>query len=118
MNRAGREERTDKAATTEMERLLEQLRSLLERQLELLHQGSLAAAVTLGEQADERVRVIVAARALQGPGAAGPWQRIESLYRELSLTLVAQREETSAVLHAVRRGKKILRTYGNHPSRT
>jgi hypothetical protein len=112
MNGTGRNERADHAVATEMERL----RGLLEQQLELLRQGSLAAAVSLGERADECVRVIVEARALHGPGSTGPWRRIESLYRELCLTLTAQREETSAVLNAVRRGKRILKTYGNHPS--
>jgi hypothetical protein len=41
---------------------------------------------------------------------------MQKLYAELRLALMAQREETRAALHAVRRGKRMLKTYGNHIS--
>jgi len=106
--------RADPAVARDVEHSLSQLGGLLEQQLESLCQGSLPAAVGLGERADQCVQGIVAARLLQTPHSADQWQRLERLYGQLRLALTAQREETLASLQAVRRGQRILRTYGNH----
>jgi hypothetical protein len=105
---------------------LDRLRRLLQRQLDLVHQGSLAAAVELFDQTDQCVREIAVAC---GPGAAGAteqasaslsesWLGIERLYQELSLVLTAQRSEVSAALNTIRRGKGLLKTYGSYLSST
>ncbi len=106
--------RADLAAAVNVERLLDRLQDLLEQQLESLQQGCVAAALSLGEQADQCVQRIVDARSLQKPHSADQWQRLQQLYEKLRLALTAQREETFADLHAVRRGKRMLKTYGNH----
>jgi hypothetical protein len=100
---------------------LDRLRRLLQRQLELVHQGSLVAAVELFDQTDRCVREIAVARR---PGTAGAteqasarlsesWLGIERLYQDLSMALTAQRTEVSAALNTIRRGKKVLKTYGS-----
>jgi hypothetical protein len=114
MNGASHDIDANLAAAADVERLLDGLQDLLEQQLEALQQGSLAAALSLGEQADQCVQRLVEAQVLQTPHAADQWQRLQRLYGQLRLALAAQREETFAALHAVRRGKKMLRTYGNH----
>ncbi len=105
---------------------LDRLRRLLQRQLELVHQGSLAAAVELFDQTDRCVREIAVARGLGTAGGTDPasvslsesWLRLERLYQDLSLALAAQRTEVSAALNAIRQGKKVLKTYGSHLSFT
>jgi len=100
---------------------LDRLRRLLERQLELVQKGSLAAAVELFDQTDQCVREIAPARRC-GPAGAGeqdsasasePWPEIERLYRELSVALTAQQTEVSAALNTIHRGRKALQTYGS-----
>ncbi len=106
--------------------VLDRLRRLLQRQLELVHQGNLAAAVELFDQTDQCVREVVMA---QVPGTAGAteqvaarsdesWLGIERLYRELSVALTAQRNEVSAALSTIQQGKKVLKTYGSCLSST
>jgi hypothetical protein len=82
------------------------LQELLRRQLELVHQGRLAAARELFEQTDRCVQEIARAA---GPTPSG--QGVERLYRELSLALAAQRAEVSAALQTIRRGKRALSAY-------
>ena len=111
------------------ETMLDRLQGLLEKQLELVHQGNLAAAAELCEQADQYVQAITGNRGraspLAGdrragthnrtaPGSVDQWQRIERLYKDLCLALAAQRTETSDALSTIRQGKRVLRTYGNH----
>ncbi len=96
--------------------MLDRLHELLQRQLTLVRQDQLAAAVALFEETDRCVRHIVDARGLDGRGATEQWQDIERLYRELSLVLTAQRTEVSAALDATQRGRSMLKAYGSHLS--
>jgi hypothetical protein len=91
---------------------LDQLHGLLEKQLELVHQGRLAAAESLCEQTGQLVQTIVARGTLTEGGDRR--RSVLQLYQELCLALTAQREEVAASLHAVRRGRRMLRTYGKH----
>jgi hypothetical protein len=92
---------------------LGRLQELLQRQLELVQQGSLAAAVDLFEETDRCVRVIAGSRAAAGPSTTPQWQRLEQLYRELSLALTSKRTEVLTALNAVRQGRKMLSVYGS-----
>ena len=93
--------------------MLDRLQELLRRQLEMVQQGSLAAAVDLFEETDRCVREIAGARGTAGPSATPQWQRLEQLYRELSLALTSKRTEVLTALNAVRQGKKMLSVYGS-----
>lgn len=95
---------------------VDRLHGLLARQLELIRQGNVVAAEALCEQTDPLVRVIADADAFRGAEGEDRRRLVEQLYRELCLMLTAQRKETSDSLQAVRRGKRMLRTYGNHLS--
>jgi len=100
---------------------LDRLRRLLERQLELVRKGSLAAAVELFDQTDQCVREIALARGCckagageeGSAGASELWPDIERLYQELSVTLTAQRTEVSAALNTIQQGRTVLKTYGS-----
>jgi hypothetical protein len=91
--------------------MLNHLQGLLEKQLKLVQEGSLTAAVRLCGQTDRCVQQVVKARTHEVPGSADQRQHIERLYRDLCLALTAQRTETSAALRAIRRGRRILNTY-------
>jgi hypothetical protein len=95
---------------------LDRLQELLRRQLELVQQGSLAAAVELFEETDRCVRGIAGTRGAAGPSATPQWQCLEHLYRELSLALAAKRTEVLTALNAVRQGRKMLSVYGSRPT--
>jgi hypothetical protein len=97
----------------EPEVVLDRLQGLLRRQLELVHQGRLAAAVDLFDETDRCVRQIGGSRGAAGQRSTPQWQRIERLYQELSLVLTSQRTEVLAALNAVRRGKRVLSVYGS-----
>jgi hypothetical protein len=86
----------------------DRLQELLQRQLALVRQGRLTAALELFEQTDSCVRAIAPAS-----GPIPPGQGVERLYRELALALAAQRAEVSAALHTIRRGKRALRAYSS-----
>jgi hypothetical protein len=101
--------------------LLDRLRRLLQRQLELVRQGSLAAAVELFEQTDQCVREIAMTRGSSAACTAEQasisstesWLCVERLYRELSMALAAQQAEVSAALNTIRQSKQVLKTYGS-----
>ena len=116
MNPEGANERT-KGATDEACRRLEQLRVLLERQLALVHQGGLTAAEELSERADQLVREVADTRILDAPQHRELRHALEQLYRELCMALTVQRQETFDARCSIRRGRRLLRTYGNHLSR-
>jgi hypothetical protein len=116
MNPAGANEQTNEARD-EACRMLEQLRVLLERQLELVHRGGLTAAEELSGQADQLVREVAAARVLDAPQHRERRRALERLYRELCMTLTVQRQETFDARCSVQRGRRMLRTYGNYVSR-
>ena len=103
---------------------LDRLQRLLQRQLELVRQGRLAAAVELFEQTDQCVREIALVREPGTTGVPGRtsvaahelWPEIERLYQELSVALTAQRTEVKAALTTIQRGRKVLKTYGSYLS--
>lgn len=86
---------------------------LLQRQLELVHQGRLAAVVDLFEETDRCVREFAGSPGAIAQRSTPQWQRLELLYQELSLALTSKRTEVLAALHAVRRGKQVLSVYGS-----
>jgi len=116
-----RERSSDPGVAAEEGIALDRLRRLLERQLELVQKGSVAAAVELFDQTDQCVREIAPARR-GSPAGAGEqdsasanesWLEIERLYRELSVALMAQRAEVSAALNTIQQGRRVLKTYAS-----
>jgi len=96
--------------------LLDGLRELLARQLALVRQGQLAAAVALFDETDRCVRALAADRGPETPQLREPWRTVEQLYRELSLALAAQQAEVAAALAALRGRRKLLAAYGASPA--
>jgi len=115
MNDASLSEQPRPAASLEGEpgAVLDRLQGLLQRQLALVHQGRLAAAVDLFDETDRCVREIAGSRGAVGQSSTPQWQRLERLYQELSLALTSKRTEVLAALNAVQRGRKMLSVYGS-----
>jgi hypothetical protein len=118
MKRTGTADGPSPVTVGDVEPALDRLRRLLERQLELVHRGRLAAAQELFEQTAPCVQTIVDTQTLDSCGWEGRRENVRWLYRQLCLALTTQREETAAALNAVRRGKRLLKTYGNYLSAT
>ena len=94
-----------------MDDLLDRLQELLERQLALVRQGHLDAALELCGQTEPYVRQIAEARAAQMCSATDREERIKRLYEDLCLALMAQRTEVSATLTTLRQGRRVLTAY-------
>ena len=96
--------------------LADELQQLLERQLDLARGGSFADLHRLAERIDTVVSRITETGMMDSPALRSRMPALEGLYRELCTALAAQRQEVSTSLHAVRRGKQMLRTYGKYVS--
>jgi hypothetical protein len=91
--------------------MLDRLQELLERQLALVRQGHLDAALELCAQTEEYVRQIAETRAAQTCCATDRGKRVQQLYEDLCLALMAQRTEVSTALDALRQGRRVLDAY-------
>lgn len=91
--------------------LLDRLQELLERQLALVRQGRLDAALELCEQTEKYVRQIAETRSAQTCSATDREERVKRLYEDLCLALMAQRAEVSDALDTLRQGRRVLDAY-------
>ncbi len=91
--------------------LLDRLQELLERQLALVRQGRLDAALELCDQTEPYVRQIAEAQVAGTSYAGDREERIQRLYGDLCLALMAQRTEVSATLNALRRSQRLREVY-------
>ena len=93
--------------------MLDELLSLLERQLELARQGNSTGEQieVLCRQADRLVKEIAQAGILQQPRFENQKKKLKKSYEDLHLALTAQKVDISERLTQVRRGRKIVETY-------
>jgi hypothetical protein len=89
----------------------DQLRTLLERQLDLVRQGHLAEAGALCEKAGPLVGAIASAELVAGSVGEDRRRSLLLLYRRICLTLAAQRDEVADSLRTIHRGRRLLKTY-------
>ena len=93
--------------------MLDELLSLLERQLELARQGNSAGEQieVLCRQADCLVKEITQTGILELPEFEGQKMRIKKSYEDLHLALTAQKVDTAEKLSQARRGRRLIETY-------
>ncbi len=93
--------------------MLDELQSLLEKQLELAHQGNSAGKQieVLGRQADCLVKEITQAGILERPEFESQKKKLKKSYEDLRLAITAQKADTTEKLCHVRRGRNIVETY-------
>jgi len=97
--------------------LLDELQSLLEKQIELAYQGNSACEriEVLGKQADYLVEKIAKSSILERPEFESQRKKLKKSYEDLCLAVTVQKADTTEKLSQVHRGRKIVETYrGNN----
>jgi len=94
-------------------RLLDELESVLKKQLELAHQGDAASekfdAMTSG--AGCLVQKIASLGIRDSDELQGRWSRLHGLYGDLCLVVAAEKADAGEDLARIRRGRRIIGTY-------
>ncbi|MBA7665925.1 hypothetical protein ES703_74000 [subsurface metagenome] len=94
--------------------LLNELQSLLEKQMELVHKGNISGVEALSRQTDSLVRKIAESGILELAEVKNRREQLRKLYQNLCLAVAAQQAETAEKLSQVRRGKKTIEVYRNN----
>jgi len=93
------------------ENLLNDLQTLLEKQIELAHKGDIKGVESLSKQANSLVEKCVQSRILEQADLKIKGEKLQKLYEQLSLALSAQRADISEQLSRIRKGRKTLHVY-------
>jgi len=91
--------------------LLDELQSLLEKQMELARKGNINEIEALSKQASSLVGKITRSGILESAEFRSRREQLRKLYQNLCLALAAQKAETAEKLSQVRRGKKTIEVY-------
>jgi hypothetical protein len=89
------------------------LEDLLFRQIQKLKQYDLDGAMKLAEESQSIADTLSAQKIFQRPNFIQQRDRIQDLYKELSLVIVSQRQEVQDKLGQIRTGLKTLNKYGD-----
>lgn len=102
--------------SNEKTHLLDELQNLLEKQIELAHQGNPDNRhfEPLSKQADLLVEKIAQERILELPEFKNRREHLQKLYQHLCLVITAQKAETDEELSRIRKGKKTIGIYRNN----
>ena len=102
-------------STNKQMKLLDDLQSLLEKQIELAQQGNAAGSrlETLNEQTDSLIGQIVLTGTLESTEFKKRQGQLQELYKELCLALTAAKADTAEKISQVRKGRKTVGTYRN-----
>ena len=103
-------------STNKRAQLLDDLQSLLERQIELTQRGNPAGgqSAALSRQADSLVAKIAQAGILELAEFKTRREQLRKLYEDLCLAVTAQKAETGEKLSTVRKTRKTIETYRNN----
>jgi len=102
---------SDEIIPDEQIHLLDELRNLLEKQIELARQGNINEIEVLSKQASSLVGEIARSGVLESSEFKSQREQLRKLYEDLCLALTAQQAETAKELSRVRKGKKTIATY-------
>ncbi len=98
----------------EQMRLLDDLQSLLEKQIEMARRSSFRRVEALAEQADSVVEKIVKTKAFEQPGLDGRRELLTKLYKRLELMLAAGKNSVGKQLRQVGNVRKTIHAYHNN----
>src|SRR3989304_4483828 len=90
------------------ENLLNDLQTLLEKQIEMAHKGNIKGLESLGKQANSLVEKCVQSGILDRADFENQRVNLKKLYEQLSMALSAQRAEASEQLSRIRKGRRTL----------
>jgi len=91
--------------------LLDELQSLLEKQIKLAQQGNISGVEVLSKQASSLVGKIAQTGILELRELKKRRERLQKLYDSLLLAITAQRAEVAGEISRVRKGKKTIEAY-------
>jgi len=91
--------------------ILSDLQHLLEKQIDLAHQGDIADVERIIEQANILVGEIAQMRILEWAQFRSQRTRLQKLYEALSLALTAQKADIAENLSHLRKGRKTIKAY-------
>jgi len=97
--------------------LLDELQTLLEKQVEMARQGNIKDVDVLSKQAGSLVEKIAQTGILDPADPAFDEVRreqLQKLYEDLCLAITAQKAGVGEELSRVRKGKKTIQTYRRH----
>jgi len=94
--------------------LLDNLQSLLEKQIEMARRGNFRRVEVLAEQADSIVEKIVKIKAFEQPEFDGRRTHLTKLYEKLQLILAAGKDSVGRQLRQVGNVRKTLHAYRNN----
>jgi uncharacterized coiled-coil DUF342 family protein len=103
--------------TTDKEiKLLDDLQSLLEKQMELAQQGKAAGSQieTLNKQVDSLIEQIAQTGTLESPEFEKRRKQLQKLYGELCLAFTAAKDDTVERLSQLRKVRRTVGTYRNN----
>ncbi len=95
-------------------RLLDNLQSLLEKQIEMARRSNFRRVETLAEQADSVVEKIVKTKVFEQPGLDGRRELLTKLYKKLQLILATGKDSVGRQLRQVGNVRKTLSAYRNN----
>ena len=94
--------------------MVDYLENILNRQVERLRNYDLDGAMDIAEEANDIASAIGKAGLLDQPEYADQRWRIEKLYKNIGLTISAERDEVQDKLKQIRKGIKTLGLYGKN----
>ncbi|RKY23568.1 MAG: hypothetical protein DRP62_05660 [Planctomycetota bacterium] len=103
--------------TSEFSSGMDELRCLLERQIELARQGKIDEVGVLSGQASSLVEKLAGQGLFELADPVlntGQRERIAELYRDLCLILTNQKQNAGEQLNRLRKGKKAIGAYRNN----
>jgi hypothetical protein len=93
---------------------LDELKNMLEKQIDFARQGNVGEIEALSEQANCLVEKISRLGILELPEFESQRGLLRSLYQDLYLALSAQQAANARELSRIRRGKKTIAAYGGN----
>ena len=91
--------------------LLDELQSLLEKQIEVIHKGDFRTSEALAEQLGSVVDELVRMKAFEKTEFDEHREYLAKLYRELMLKVAVEKDRLSKQLQQISQGRKTLKAY-------
>jgi len=95
-------------------RLLDELESLLNRQIALARRGDFSASETLAEKSGTIIDKLGRTGALEQSERKEQIERLVKSYRTVILSLAAEKDRLEKQLQQIGQGRRTLRTYRGH----
>ncbi len=100
--------------TNEQTHLLDNLQSLLEKQIEMARRSNFRRVEALAGQADSIVEKIVKTKVFEQPGFDSRREHLTKLYKKLELIITAGKDSVGKQLRQVGNVRKTLQVYHNN----